>query len=425
MWSLRIAIAAVALVLAGCSGGDADKPAQIKPRADFSKLTENDLALMPLPAAALGAPVRGMAVDSDASGSRDARAAAADSIDPNDTAADIERRGRLAGYDLTYVDPYLTAAGAPRGFLAVATGVELFDAIGSAAATLEKNVRDYERLVGTEVEPGVRLTRADARALRGVGADAHLIVSALSTRTLTLHATVALFRVNTVLAGVVVGRADGRSTTALTTRLARALARRIRGVAAGDLTGKPVPIPPSERRSRTPPAGAGGLERLALWTADLPRGARVVRQEWVQQGRRVRFAREFAPVTVGRSVLLRLESDVERTPDAPAARAAIEQIAALMAQGASQAVVQAPLGPTAARDRVRLRRLDATGIGDRAIAVQVRVGTSGADTLEVVFVYVAVGRALGQLHAIGGAGALHAADVLVLARRFARRMGSG
>jgi hypothetical protein len=81
------------LCLAAACGG--------KSSSTLGSVAKNDLAVMVLPATEFGEVADGGRVDPD-SGFQDYAASAEDTLDPDDTAADVEAAGMEAAYELAY-----------------------------------------------------------------------------------------------------------------------------------------------------------------------------------------------------------------------------------------------------------------------------------------------------------------------------------
>jgi hypothetical protein len=78
---------------------------------------------MVVPKRALGPEARKLDRDED-SGPSDNAAGAEDTVDPNDTAQDLRRAGRIQGYDL-YFSNLSVLLGDEAGLAGIATSVEL------------------------------------------------------------------------------------------------------------------------------------------------------------------------------------------------------------------------------------------------------------------------------------------------------------
>ena len=83
------------------------------------------------------------------SGFHDNEAEAARTIDPGDTAADLETQGRLDGHSVSFEDP--------EGLASLQSSVDLFDSQASALAFLRRQTETFRRLQGEDLGEGFRL----------------------------------------------------------------------------------------------------------------------------------------------------------------------------------------------------------------------------------------------------------------------------
>lgn len=410
---VRCAVAAgLALALAGCGGGGA---------TELGEVTSADLAIMPLPPPVLGDLLEGLEVDPGESGPQDAAAQADDTSDPDDTAADLEGQGYVDGYDLEWLGDNPDA-----GIVGIGEGVMEFGTAAEAQAFAKSIFAWDEDHVGEQVGQGVKLLAVEPREVEGVGDLAIAATETASVGGVKVTASLIAFTVGQVVGGVSLYGSKGDELTARTDELAAALADRIVAVADGEIDEEPVPIPAADEGESTASVEPDpSLKPLALSLADLPRGAKVVREEFVDSEGDTSFEREFEfPVgtRVGRSALAGLESDVERLDSAVEASLLVGLIGG-MAESPDFAGTLAELSGTELIDPkgVTVRRLDTKGIADETVAVHATFDT-GFGKFESVFAYMAVGRVAGQLYAFAPAGRFDTDDVLALARKMAARM---
>lgn len=405
-------LAALVAALAGCGGSGGS--------TELGEVTAADLAIMPLPPSALGDLVEGAEIDPDESGPQDAAAQAEDTSDPDDTAADLKRRGYVAGYDLEWL-----GGDADAGVLGAGTGVLEFATPEEAQAFVESLFSWDEAHVGEEVEQGVTLEAVETRELDGVGDLAVTATETASFGNTRFTATMVAFTVGQVAGGVSVIRNDDDDLSARTEELANALADRIVAVAAGEVDEEPVPIPKQSGDVVEAGTPDPSLKPLALALDDLPQGAKVIREDFVDSEGDTSFEREFEFATgtkVGTSALAGLESDVERLGSAAEASFLVALIAG-MAEGPDfEKMLAEESGSELFEAKgIETRVLPSKGIADETTAVHATFETAFGD-FEAVFAYMAAGRVAGQLYAFAPSGRLDPDDVLALARKMAARM---
>jgi hypothetical protein len=208
--------------------------------------------------------------------------------------------------------------------------------------------------------------------------------------------------------------------------LAQALATRIEAVAAGDVSDTPVPVP-----AKTTTTGQQDplLERMVLSLDDLPAGVTIKSDGYVtKENGDVSFEREFAlgNSNIGRSALIGLQSNVERMDSAAAAALAVGAVSSIVKGPGGANLFANAFGEGAGfkADSIRIRELPASGIGDRTTALHATFDTR-VGPFEAVFVFIADGRAAGQIYAAAAKGKVHPADILALARTMATKMEAG
>jgi hypothetical protein len=100
--------------------------------------------------------------------------AAASTPDPDDTGADVRRRGRLAGYVRDRTATGAFSLRAPKPLLVVGTSVILWRNARSVAASIERDIADYKRFRGKTLEGEVLVSFA-ATKVRSFGLGAALL----------------------------------------------------------------------------------------------------------------------------------------------------------------------------------------------------------------------------------------------------------
>ncbi len=414
---------AAALLAASCGGGGDPKGGP-----DLTSFTANDLAIAVLPAEQLAGAAQGLEIDPDQSGFSDNEQAADDTIDPEDDSADLDELGRENGYGLAYVDGDFSSLQAKRGVFAVSTGFDLMKDAKGAERFLEEQLADYERLVGTLVDTEVTLKTATVVRLAGPGEGASLLLSSIETNGVVLHATIVAFRLDRLVAAVVLVRADSADVSAQAKTIAASLARRLRDVAAGTIEETPVPLP-AAGGTTTAPGGSPSLAGRTLSLADLPAGVTVEREGYGEPGADVlaRFRREFDVGTtkLGGSQLASLEVEVELYGEESDATATLLGTEAVLSGAGGRELFASGFSGEAdfSPENLELKVLDRARVGDASVFVFATFDTpaGGSDSL---FVYVRVGRTLGTLYATATKGKLKVADVSALAEKMANRMAS-
>lgn len=403
------------VVLAVACGGGSGKT------TDLDAITTNDLAVMVLPAAELGEVVNGFVVDPD-SGFQDAAAVANDTIDPADAADDIEKMGIRSDYQLTYI-----SSDEP---VQVSTEVALFGSAEEASSFVATEIGDAEQYEGTELASGAKVTSVDIEELDEPGDTAWKGTATATVGGTTLTSTVVAFSIGSVAASVSINRVGDPASATDVEALAQTLATRIKAVAAGEVSETPVPVPAKTAPPpSTTPEQDPVLERMVLSLDDLPAGVTVKNDGYVTKDNGdVSYEREFAlgNSSIGRSALIGLQSNVERMDSATAAALAVAAVPSIIKGPDGAKLFANAFGEGAGfkAESIRIRELPASGIGDRTTALHATFDTR-VGPFEAVFVFIANGRAAGQIYAAGAKGKVHAGDILALARTMATKMEAG
>lgn len=153
--------------------------------------------------------------------------AAASTIDPGDTAADLKRLGRLAGYVRGRNARGAFSDHGRRGLQSVITSVSLFRDASSAGASIRREVAAGKRFSGKALKGGVVVSYR-SKEVPSFGRQAvmeHL--HARSTGGTDQFGTAILFRVGQLRGSASVSRADRKNADRLTLDLAGQLRRRI------------------------------------------------------------------------------------------------------------------------------------------------------------------------------------------------------
>ncbi len=414
-------IGALALLGAACGGGGDDLGEALQ------ALSENDLAIMVLPEDELGGEIAGLEIDADESGFSDSADTADDTLDPEDTADDIDRMGRVSGYGLGYSDPDLSALAEGEGVVFAGTSLDLFQDEEGAAAFLDKQLDDYQRFEGKEVEPGFRLEQSETFTVDGLGDEAVGLRAQLTFGDATAFQTVVAFRLGRLLAAAVLSRADDTDAAAQMEETARALEARVEGVLRGEIRGTPVPIPAKEEERTVPPPEEGpDLAAMALSLDDLPEGVSIEREGYVPDENTVAsYEREFdlGTADIGGSRLIGLENDVDFYGSDPEATGVFAGIKAIFTSESAAdffgSFFEEGAGFEATDVQVEQARI--ARLGEESAAIHASTDTPLGD-FEYVFVFVRIDRSLGSLILTAVQGELDPADAERLAQAMTDRM---
>ena len=416
-------LCAAALLAASCGGGGDPKTG-----LDLTSFTANDLAIAVLPAEQLAGTAQGLEIDPDQSGFSDNERAADDTIDPEDEPADLDELGRENGYTLAYFDGDFSSLQAKRGVFGISTGIDLMKDARGAERFLEEQLADYEGLAGTKVDTEVTLKTAKVTPLAGPDEGASLLLASLEANGVVLHATIVAFRLDRLVAAVVLVRADSADVSAQAKAIAAGLVQRIRDVAAGAIEETPVPLP-AAGGTTTAPAGTPSLAGRTLSLADLPAGVTVEREGYGEPDADVlaRFSRAFdlGTTKIGGSQLVSLEAEVELYAEESDATATLLGTEALLSGAGGKELFASGFTGEAgfSPESLELKVLDRARVGDASVFVFATFDTPGGG-FDSLFVYVRVGRTLGTLYATATKGKLKVADVAALAEKMVNRMAS-
>lgn len=231
-WGLVVtSLLAGMVALAACSSTDEEEPPP-----DYSA---DDLPLMVLTRAELGMESVDLQVSGATSGWQDAVAVADNSLDPDDTAADIERWGLLSDYDLDYEPSSPETA---DGLVLIGTSVALWRTDEDAREYIERTKRDLERFLGQDLD-GVILKERTTFAV-SVGDQSGGERYRIGFKGEPDHfQTVVYFREDRITASAFVLRQDDRRTSDDVKEMAQRLQDRVDAVRRGEVTGTAVPLP--------------------------------------------------------------------------------------------------------------------------------------------------------------------------------------
>jgi hypothetical protein len=405
---MRLGLLVLLIALAAGCGGSST--------STLGSVTRADLAIMVLPADELGEIASGLDVDPE-SGYQDAAEVAADTLDPSDTAEDIEATGLRANYQLNYSN-----AGDSNDPVQVTSQVALFGSAEEATDFVATTVGDAERQEGVRGPTGATITNVDIAEADEPGDSAWQGSATATVGTTEISSTVVAFTIDQVAANVSVTQLGDPVPTEDVQELAQKLAVRIEAVAANELSDTPVSVP----TETTPTAQQDpALQRMVLALTDLPFGVSVKDEGYVTGGDDASFQRDFAlgNAKIGKSELIGLQSNAERMDSAAEAAVAVKAVSGVVQGPAGRKLFAESFAQGAgfSAESLRINELPGEGIGDEATVLHATFDTR-AGPFEAILVFVAEGRAAGQIYAAGAKGKIFAEDILGLARTMARKM---
>jgi hypothetical protein len=322
-----LAVLALLVLLPACAQTD-EPAAKAAPAARDDLKAELDT--MVVPQEHIGGLPRGLRITPD-SGWQDNAAEAASSINPDDSAASLDRAGRVTGYDLSYYDPTRTALDTGSGMSSLATAVELFRSGAEAKSFLDDRVAYKRELDGTSPSEGVMFRSVTPFDLT-IAEEGHGFFEDVFFGEDHVFRTVIAFRRGRIVASAMVIRADRKDGVEDATRIAGQLDSRIQNAIMGRINEDPVLIPETgvpldgQQPTTEKPEGAPDLAKVALGSADLPTG--IVGDAGVYSRTtppRFTFRRFFSSqgAAIGRTRLVGLRNEVSVFESEDAASASI------------------------------------------------------------------------------------------------------
>jgi hypothetical protein len=381
--------------LAGCGGSE--EPDSTTP------VSQRELAAMVLSQDRLGAAAEGLVLDED-SGPQDNRAAALDTVDPNDGGRALATAGRVRGFALGYTRP---GASTEPGVVDLQTTVELFRSEKEASDFVHAQADAYEFHLGESIGPGVRLVEA-TRFDVAVGDEARGLTAVVRGGGVRVFGTVVAFRHDRVVGAVALGRLGDEDETERVVGLAKALAERIEGVLAGTVPADPV--------LTAAPGPENDPEPLVLAAADFPTLDTKLAHEGPLANARVRlYVREFDVTggSLGRSKVFYLRTLAQAFGDPATSR---QHTQYLRSEAGARELTQGFLGAWLGADRAAVRRvtsrpLDWGGKGLAAIEFSFRAPNG---RMKGVYLSVASGRFASSVTVVGREAQVRTADVRAL-----------
>jgi hypothetical protein len=383
--------------------------------------TAGQMALMVLPKSQLGASARGLEVKIG-SGVQSNAAAAEDTLDPNDTAAQLARGGRVTGYSLEYDELAFERLQRGKGVLGVASSVDLFASPAAAKRYIAKQLADGRRYDGKYVEAGFRLMDWKTSPAKGLGPGAVVISESLRLGGTHFYGTVVVLRIGKAMGSIAVTRADAKTDAGYAVRMAKLLAKRIKQGGRASFGLQPVFVPQTARGGK-PSAGGPDLAPMALAAGDLPKGGRMMSDAYVANRTALaKYVREFdfQGPGLGGAALFSVESEVNLLRNAREASGVMVRLRALYASPD----VDRAFTDGFQVSGVKIERRKSVTAGDEAVLLVLSFNVNG-QTAHIAQVSVRVGRVVGLLN-VGVIGpSFEPASVEPLAVRLGRRIQAG
>ena len=299
----------------------------------------------------------------------------------------------------------------PGALFLIQASVDLFDTPESAQASFERQIEDFRRLEGDEVQEGVVLEEFRTSDAPDIGQDAaagRLVVSWVS---------------GSIVANTAVVAFDDVDRSTAIGLLARRMNLKIEGALAGVAGVTPVAPTPTPVLGPEEAARQEGFDLPAMLPAaeDVSEEATVASEGFVSEPDIISgYRRQFRPVgdvlVVGSSRILNISTSVDLTTRPLDASGPVSDL-----KGMTPDELATQFGPSLAQQfGVNLEDLDfqALGlpvIGDVAAGFLMKIPTEGID-LEGYLVSLARGRISAELFVLGPAGLVLLDDVVSLAR---------
>ena len=421
--ALMIVVVAAAFVACG-GGGESEFEVAL------DELTAAGLSVLVLPPDQLGEIAEGFVID-PGSGPETAAESADGTLDPDDTAADLEARGYIAGYELA-----LEAQPIPEdGVFQVESSVVLYDDAGGVDEALDKFIEDVERFQGEEVGGAALIGWAEfdagKRGDRRIGLTIEVAVPDTDIR---VYGILIAFRIGRLGASVSIASLDDDNRTADAKVLAERLETHIRAVLLGETAATVVPIPEEDdggddTTTADPPPGVPDLSPLVLRAADLPAGFVLDREGYDSDpSGEAEYVREFeaesGSVEIGTSRIATIQSGAILFASEAESLVFLTTIDSLFA---SEDAVETVFGAALAEEGFTETELESERfeleLGEGGVALVAR-GETRFGKFAFAFIVFREGPYVGNLIVVGVADGFRVADVGRLAELMVERMAS-
>ena len=418
-------IVIVAAAFVACGGGG-----ESELEVALEELTAAGLSVLVLPPDQLGEIAEGFVID-PASGPETAAESADGTLDPDDTAADFEARGYIAGYELT-----LEAQSIPEdGVFEVESSVVLYEDAGGVDGALDKFIEDVERFQGEEVDGAEFIGSAEFDA--GERGDRRLgltIEVAVPDTDIRVYGILIAFRIGRLGASISIASLDDDDRTADAKVLAERLETHIRAVLLGETAATVVPIPEEDdgghdATTADPPPGFPDLSPLVLGPDDLPAGFVLDRQGYDSDpSGEAEYVREFeaesGSVEIGTSRIATIQSGAILFASEAESLVFLTTIDSLFA---SEDAVEVVFGAALAQEGLTQTELESERfeleVGEGGVALVAR-GATRFGKFAFAFIVFREGPYVGNLIVVGVADGFRVADVGRFAELMVARMAS-
>jgi hypothetical protein len=234
---------------------------------------------MPLNEAELGVAAGTLQVSKD-SGYLTSHDLAGDTLDPLDSAPDIEAASWVTSYKYGYEDPTLALT---AGTVDASTNLDLFQNGASAKAFVDKQLDDADDLQEKVYFGGFEVINATKFDITGGDGGFGLKVRQRYGE-LSANVWVAGIRIGGLVATVNIARSDGEDVTSSMQALVSALEQRVRDVIYGGAQITPLPLPtpePDAPGQAARPEQGPFLDAMALTISELPKGSTLDEEGYV------------------------------------------------------------------------------------------------------------------------------------------------
>lgn len=392
------------VMLAACSssnGGDSELNEAI------ASLRTRDLDVLVLPASEIGRLARGFQVD-PGSGPIDNATAAENSINPDDTERDFERKGRISGYSLDYSNPNAET----DGVFQVGTTVSLWEDAAKAAASLKEALEEFQSFEGEEVD-GVVLAKVETFNVSGLGDEARGVRIELEVVGFgSFYGTAVYVRMGRLGLNSNLLALDEEDYEQDVVTMARRHVQWVTDVLKGEIDPDPVTIPePVEPGPDGPP-----LDAVSLQASDLPdgfveteRGFNTTNPAGIYDYTSTyESVSEYAPI--GNSLIASIENNIIVYDTSIEAQAFIGAIAGLLeGDSGAEFMLQIFQAEGVPANRVETERRD-IDFGDQTVAVTARADTDLGNVI-LSFILVRTGATVTTFIVVGDADTYDLQDI--------------